>query len=157
MLTRAAARGLVTVEGTAEALPFGRSCFDHVLVVTTICFVDSPSRMIDEAHRVLRPRGKIVIAFIDREGLLGRHYLAHQSESIFYRDAVFYSAPEVDELLRQGSFVVRAWGQTLFRPLAEVKEIEPLRAGKGRGSFVVVEAERAEGHWPDEGAPRLVS
>jgi hypothetical protein len=31
----------------------------------------------------------------------------------------------------------------LFRPLAEIKEIEPVLAGTGQGAFVVVQAERA--------------
>jgi ubiquinone/menaquinone biosynthesis C-methylase UbiE len=53
MLSYAAARGIEVVEGTAEDLPFADSSFDHALVVTTICFVDSPAQMITEAHRVL--------------------------------------------------------------------------------------------------------
>lgn len=57
MLTRAAARGVETVKGTAEALPFPDESFACALIVTTICFVDSPDKMIAEAHRVLRPNG----------------------------------------------------------------------------------------------------
>jgi ubiquinone/menaquinone biosynthesis C-methylase UbiE len=46
MLARAAARGIETVKGTAEALPFPDQAFDYALVVTTICFVDSPEKML---------------------------------------------------------------------------------------------------------------
>jgi SAM-dependent methyltransferase len=144
MLARAAARGIRTVKGFAEALPFPGSSFDLVLVVTTICFVDSPAKMIAEAHRVLRPGGRLVIGFVDRDSGIGQAYFEHRSESAFYRDATFYAAAEVGALLREGGFVARASGQTLFRPLAEIDDIEPVRPGTGRGAFVVVTAERSE-------------
>jgi SAM-dependent methyltransferase len=143
MLARAAARGIETVKGTAEALPFPDRTFDRALVVTTICFVDSPEKVLAEAHRVLRPGGKLVIGFVDRASGLGQSYLEHQANSDFYREALFFSAAEVGELLHAGGFVARAWGQTLFRPLGEISEIEPVRPGTGTGAFVVVSADRA--------------
>jgi hypothetical protein len=112
-----------------------------VLVVTTICFVDSPSAMLAEARRVLRPRDTLVVGFIDRDSPLGRHYMVHRSESVFYRDAIFCSVAEVDRLLRQAGFTVRTWGQTLTRPRPDTTEIEPLRPGTGRAAFVVADAE----------------
>jgi ubiquinone/menaquinone biosynthesis C-methylase UbiE len=144
MLTRAAARGVQTVKGIAEALPFPDASFDYALVVTTLCFVEAPDEMLAEARRVLRPSGKLVIGFVDRESALGQTYLEHQAESVFYREAVFYSAAAVGSLLEVGGFVARAWGQTLFRPLAEIEEIEPLRPGTGKGAFVVVVADRMD-------------
>lgn len=145
MLRYAVARGIVAVRGAAEALPFVDGSFDYALVVTTICFVDSPSRMVAEARRVVRPRGRLVIGFVDRESPIGCAYREHQAESEFYGEAVFHSASEVEELLRAGGFVVRDWVQTLSGPLADVVEVEPVRMGTGAGSFVVVSAERAEG------------
>lgn len=143
MLERAAARGIRTVVGVAEALPFPEQSFDYVLVVTTICFVRSPERMLEEAHRVLRPGGRLVIGFIDSLSRIGKEYLRRQPESAFYRDAVLYSTAEVAGMLRQGRFRARAWGQTLFHPLDEVREIEPVRPGTGDGAFVVVRAVRS--------------
>lgn len=142
MLARAAARGIEVVAGVAENLPFAAGVFDYALVVTTICFVDSPERMLAEAHRVLKPGARLVIGFIDRESALGREYLAHQAESVFYREATFYSAGEVERLLRENGFSVAAWGQTLAHALPEIREIEPLRAGWGQCAFVVVAATR---------------
>jgi SAM-dependent methyltransferase len=141
MLARAASRGIQVVAGTAEELPFGSRTFDYALIVTTICFVDSAETMLAEARRVLRPSGTLVIGFIDRDSPLGQHYLAHRSESVFYQDATFYSATEVDSLLGQAGFTVRVWGQTLSRPLPDITEIEPLRPGTKAGAFVVVVAE----------------
>jgi SAM-dependent methyltransferase len=142
MLSRAAARGIETTKGIAEALPFPDGSFDYAVIVTTICFVGSPDKMLAEAHRVLRPDGKLVIGFIDRESGLGQGYLERQSESVFYREARFYSAAEVGELVRSAGFNSLTWGQTLFRPLAEITEVEPVRPGTGDGAFVAVMAER---------------
>ena len=142
MLIHAAARGIQTVEGRAENLPFAVGTFDYALVVTTICFVDSPTQMFSETHRVLRPGGRLVIGFIDRESALGQDYLAHQAESVFYREATFYSADEVERLLLECGFSISGWGQTLALPLPETREIEPLRPGRGKCAFVVVAATR---------------
>jgi SAM-dependent methyltransferase len=144
MLVYAAARGIEVVEGVAENLPFEAGAFDYALVVTTICFVDSPARMLAEAHRVLKPGGRLAIGFIDRESALGQYYLAHQDESVFYREATFYSADEVARLLLETGFSIDAWGQTLARPLPETREIESLRAGRGQCAFVVVAATKAD-------------
>ncbi|RRQ24758.1 SAM-dependent methyltransferase [Guyparkeria sp. SCN-R1] len=140
MLEYAARRGIEVVEGVAEDLPFASDRFDYVLLVTTICFLDSPEAMVAEACRVLRPGGRLVIGFIDRESPLGQVYATHQQESVFYRDATFYSADEVANFLEGGGFRVDAWGQTLAHSLASTREIEPLRPGHGDCAFVVVSA-----------------
>ncbi len=142
MLVHAAARGIEVVEGLAEKLPFEADSFDHALVVTTLCFVDSPARMLAEARRILKPGGRLVIGFIDRQSALGQDYLAHQADSVFYREATFYSADEVAWLLLDTGFSIDAWGQTLAQPLPETREIESLQAGRGQCAFVVVAATR---------------
>jgi SAM-dependent methyltransferase len=138
MLAHAAARGIEIVEGVAENLPFAAGSFDHALVVTTICFVDSPAQMLAEVHRVLKPGGRLVIGFIDRESALGQDYLMHQAENVFYREATFYSAHEVEQLMAAACFSIDAWAQTLARPLSATREIESLRNGRGQCAFVVV-------------------
>lgn len=140
MLEYAAERGIEAVKGVGEDLPFADDSFDHAMLVTTLCFIDSPAAMLAEARRVLRPRGRLVIGFIDRESFMGQVYAAHQDESVFYRDATFYSADEVAGFLQDGGFSIAGWGQTLSRPLAETREIEPLRSGRGECAFVVVTA-----------------
>jgi SAM-dependent methyltransferase len=142
MLAYARARGVRVECAVAEALPFAQGTFDYALVVTTICFVEDAAAMLAEAHRVLKPGGELVIGFIDRASALGRHYEAHREESVFYRDARFHSGDEVARLLGEAGFGATVWAQTLRRPLAEIREIEPMRAGRGQGSFVVVKASR---------------
>lgn len=142
VLAHASSRGVSVVQGIAEALPFSNRSFDYALSVTTICFVDDASAMMSEAYRVLKPGGRLVIGFIDRTSGLGRHYLAHQAENVFYREATFYSAVEVEQLLLGTGFTELMWVQTLSKPLKAICEIEAIRAGYGEGAFVVVKANR---------------
>jgi SAM-dependent methyltransferase len=140
MLDRALARGIEVFEGIAEHLPFADDSFDHALVVTTLCFVDSPAAMLAQARRVLKPGGVLVMGFIDRDSALGRHYESHRETSVFYRDATFYSASEVERLVIDAGFSVLSWAQTLSRSLEETEQIEPVRPGRGQCAFVVVHA-----------------
>jgi len=142
VLDYAEKRGVSVAQGIAEALPFSDNSFGYALCVTTICFVDDATAMLAEAYRVLKPGGELVIGFIDRTSHLGQHYLTHQAENVFYRDATFYSSDEVEQLLHDTGFTDLTWVQTLSKTLAETKEIEPLRSGFGRGAFVAVKANR---------------
>jgi SAM-dependent methyltransferase len=153
MLAHARQRGVSAVCAVAEALPFRHDVFDHALIVTTICFVDDARAMLSEAHRVLKPDGALVLGFIDRTSRLGRHYEAHRHESVFYRDATFFSAGEVDGLLSATGFGERTWRQTLTKPLAETREVEPSRPEFGDAAFVAVRTVKhslktATGHPP---------
>lgn len=140
MLTYSIKRGVAGIQGVAEALPFKNAVFDHALVVTTICFVEDPKAMLAEARRVLKPAAPLVIGFVNRASMLGRHYLKHQAENVFYREAKFYSTVEVEKLLDETGFFDQTWGQTLSKPLKDVQEIEPVREGCDDGGFVVVSA-----------------
>ena len=146
MLIYAVKRGISGVQGIAEALPFKDRVFDYGLIVTTICFVDDVKATLNEAHRVLRPGACLVIGFIDRDSKLGKHYLANQAQNVFYREATFYSAPEVEKLLIDTGFANQVWGQTLTKRLDENHEIEAFRKGRGQGSFVVVRGTKLYGN-----------
>jgi SAM-dependent methyltransferase len=135
-------RGVDAIDGVAERLPFPEESFDVVLMVTTICFVDDLPGSLNEANRVLRARGHLVIGFIDRESLLGREYEAHRAANVFYREATFFSAREVSDRVRQARFGHLRFRQTIFTPLDEIAAIQPSRPGHGAGAFVVVRAER---------------
>ena len=143
VLDYAAKRGISVAQGIAEALPFMGGSFDYALSVTTICFVDDTASMLSEAHRVLKPGGELVIGFIDRASDLGQHYHAHQAENLFYREATFFSAEEVEQLLLDSGFTKLVWVQTLSKMLDEAQETEPLCDGRGQGAFVAVRASRS--------------
>jgi hypothetical protein len=102
--------------------------------------VDDPKAMLIEVRRVLKPAAPLVIGFVDRDSALGQYYLDHKAENVFYRGATFYSASEVEMLLRDEGFAHQTWVQTLSKPLNDIQEFEPIRKGRGHCGFVVVEA-----------------
>jgi len=131
-------RGIKVIEGVAEELPFEDESFDFLLMVTTICFLDDAEEALREAHRVLKLGGSMIIGFIDRESPLGKEYLKHKEENVFYREATFYSVKDVLSLLR--GFRYASSLQTIFRSLNSIDSIEPVLEGYGKGSFVVIRA-----------------
>jgi|SRR5579862_108411 len=48
------------VQAPAEALPFEDGSFDTVVSTLVLCGVDDPSKALSEAHRVLRPNGRLL-------------------------------------------------------------------------------------------------
>jgi len=48
--------------------------FDFVLIVVTLCFVDDPEKVIEEAKRVLKKGGRIIVGIIDRNSKIGKSY-----------------------------------------------------------------------------------
>jgi ArsR family transcriptional regulator len=57
--------GVECVCADATALPYAEASFDTVLLFNVLTFVDRPSRAIDEAARVLRPGGDLVLVTLD--------------------------------------------------------------------------------------------
>ena len=131
-------RGIKVIEGVAESLPFADSQFDFVLMVTTICFLDDIEKAFNEAYRVLKSDGSLIIGFIDVESPLGKFYEEHKTKSKFYKYAKFYTVKEVILHMKNAHLKDFNFRQTLFPPLNELKHIEPVKEGYGEGSFVVV-------------------
>jgi SAM-dependent methyltransferase len=142
MRTIARDRGIVVVGGSAEALPFRDGRFDFAVMVTVLCFLDDPDAAMREACRVLAPSGSLVVAFIDRASPLGKKYDARKNESAYYRQATFYSAGEVTELLSRAGFRTLAFRQTIFGEPDAMTGMDPVREGFGEGCFVVVRADK---------------
>jgi SAM-dependent methyltransferase len=135
-------RGLDVIEGIAEALPFKDASYDYVLMVTTICFVDDIEKSFQEVKRVLKLGGKFIIGFVDRESPLGRVYVKHKDENVFYKDAIFYSSEDVLSLLKAGGFINMEIIQTVFGEMKKINEIQDFQEGHGEGGFVVISAEK---------------
>ncbi len=138
MHTLAQQRGIHTVSGVAENLPFCSNAVDLALMVTTVCFVDDLDAALREVHRVLKQGGAILIGLVDQDSAVGRMYLAHQHESVFYREATFFSTDEIITAMRHARFTNFECTQTIFGQLQNISPDEPVETGYGRGSFVVV-------------------
>jgi ubiquinone/menaquinone biosynthesis C-methylase UbiE len=135
-------RGIGALDGVAEKLPFEDSQFDFVLMVTTVCFVDDIRKALKEVHRVLSDGGFLIIGFVDRNSKMGKIYLEQQKENVFYKEATFFSVDELAECINHTGFMDLTFNQTVFGTLAETAQEEPVKAGYGEGSFVVVRARK---------------
>lgn len=131
-------KGIDVVTGVAEKLPFKDEEFDFVLMVTTVCFLDDMDLAFNEACRVQKAGGSFVIGFVDRESQLGKEYQKRKDNSLFYKDAVFYSVDEIVSHMKQARFTGFEFRQTLFTPLDQMEDAGPVKEGYGEGSFVVV-------------------
>jgi len=140
MMQIALRKGIEVIGGIAENLPFRNSQFDFALMVTTICFLDNVEVAFNEAYRILKPDGCLIIGFIDKDSPVGQLYQQHKDESVFYKIATFYSVDEVVSCLKKAKFHGFDFSQTIFHNLAEMEGIELAREGYGEGSFVVVKA-----------------
>ena len=134
MAINAETRGIKVYPGVAERLPFPDGRFGFVLMVTTICFVDDIMKSFSEAFRVLRHGGCIIVGFVDKDSKLGGQYERKRDRSRFYKDATFFSAPEVMKYLEKAGFKNTGIKQTLIPD----ESVETIRDGFGEGAFVVI-------------------
>ena len=135
-------RGINVIKGVAENLSYFDNSFDFVLMVTTICFLDNIQKAFNEVHRVLKKHGFFIIGLIDKDSLIGKIYQKNKADSPFYNIATFYSVKEVVHYLDITGFKDYSFRQTIFNPLEEIKNIEPVEKGYGKGSFVVIKANK---------------
>jgi len=142
MAEMARKRGITVYEAYAEALPFQDAVFDFILMVTVLCFLKDPVAALEEATRVLKPQGRLLIGIIDRDSPLGQIYEAKKAQSKFYREARFYSATQVMGWLARLGYEKIQSCRTLFQILQAITAAEPVRENHGQGGFVVISAQK---------------
>lgn len=140
MRERAISKGLDVKDGIAENLPYKSNSFNKVLIVT-VCFLDDVPKAIAECHRILVPGGKLVVGIIDKEGTIGKYYQTRK-DNVFYRNAIFYTAQQMQKLFESTGFSQIETRQTLFKALHNIDQVEKSKPGFGEGSFVVIKGEK---------------
>jgi len=140
MLKFARQRNLNVEYGFAENLPYADNNFDFAVFITSICFIKNPTKALQEAYRVTKQNGDLIIAFIDKESSLGQLLTEEKHDSKFYRTANFYSVKEIISLIESCNFVVSEIFQTLTG--LKKKKIEKPMKGFGKGSFVVIKGNK---------------
>lgn len=143
MRKRAEERGVNAVHGVAENLPLEDQSYDYAMFITSTCFLDDPQQAYVEAARILKPKGSIVVAFLEKDSELGKIYEQHKHESPFYKDATFYSYAEVTDFLEKAGFSQFQSVQTVLPESAERRHTDIL-PGHELGTFVVVRAEKLD-------------
>lgn len=138
MLSYARQRNLTVTQGVAENLPYIDHSFDFAVFITSLCFIDNPLKALQEAYRIIRSNGELIIAIIDKESFLGQLLIAEKEHSKFYKNANFYTVKELILLLESANFEVIQILQTLTD--LNNNEVEQPIEGFGLGSFVVIKA-----------------
>lgn len=140
MIKIAGKRGVDARQGFGEHLPFKNAAFDYAAIIITICFVKNPKKVLNEAQRVLKKNGKIILGIIDKDSFLGEFY--QKKKSIFYKKAIFFTIGEIAALLKDAGFYKFSYYQTLYDLPTEIKSVQKPRKGYGKGGFVVIAAKK---------------
>jgi len=113
-------RGVNIIIGKGEDLPLCDKSFDYVLMATVVHFLDDLSRALTETHRVLRPKGLLIISFIERESPLGNEYCNDKESKPFFKDAIFYTVERLRSLVLSVGFTNIEVIQTIFEDYGSV-------------------------------------
>jgi len=117
-------RGAAVIRGKGEKLPFPNKSFGAVFIIVTLCFVDEPIKVLEEASRTLRDDGCIILGLILRESPWASFYMSKGSAgNIFYKVARFYSLNELEVLLQKTNLKITGASSTILEAPTE----KPLR------------------------------
>jgi ubiquinone/menaquinone biosynthesis C-methylase UbiE len=133
-------RGIEVLSAEAEHLPYEDSQFDYVLMAFCISYFEDLPTVFNEARRVLKKDGALIVGFIDKDSIIGQFYEQRKPHSVFYKEAKFYTAKQIAAELKKSKFKDLTFSQALFHALDDTREFEPARSGHGEGSFVVIKA-----------------
>jgi len=130
-LALARSRGIHTVRGAGEHLPFRPGVFGAVLIVVTVCFADDPAALLAEARRVVRQDGAVVLGEVFAESPWGRFY-QHQAARghPFYSAAHFLTRDQTLGLLAGAGLQLQAAQSTLYQPPTDSPQAESARDGE---------------------------
>ena len=139
MRSKAIERGVKVIDSFAEELPIPDETYDFALMVTVDCFLSDPLKAFKEAWRIISKDGLFIVAFIDKNTPLGKVYEQNKSDNIFYKNAKFHSANQIETLLRNSGFVIVDKKQTVFNLVNKKQEI---LSGVGKGVFAVIKGKK---------------
>ena len=130
--------------GRGEQELFDGESFGTVFLIVTLCFLDSPLEVLEEANRILMPGGKIVMGLVLKESPWGKFYLQKKKQGHrFYKYATFYRYDEVTKLLEQAGFLIEQVISTLFQRPGKVKRMElPERGYFPNAGFTIISASK---------------
>jgi SAM-dependent methyltransferase len=146
-LTLARQRGVSVKRAEGENIPFADASFGAVFILFTLCFVETPKRVISEAARLLKPEGCVIVGIINRESVWGRLYIQKKAEGHpIYKHARFYSAPELLNILKTAGLDVESSTSSLFQPPSSNPYREEAHPGLSEDAgFICIRARKATG------------
>jgi len=130
MLAKAAARGIRTLEGRAESLPYEANSVAGILLVVTLCFLDDPDRAMVEFARVLDTNGWLLVGIVPADSSWGKLYRQKAEQgNPFYSVARFYTCRETMSLAASAGFELVKAASTLPANPGEVMGDVPVLDG----------------------------
>lgn len=146
-------RGIDIKIGTIEDISFEDERFSGVLFDNSISVIDDLKKAFQEAYRILKPGGHVVVPFLPKEGGFAQLYMlaeirgrhdpdvspAHPYPIKFIRGSHWYSTTEVLRLLEEVGFTDFKSVQTLTTyPKYANDRVEGPIDGHDRGSYVII-------------------
>lgn len=117
MLRLAGARGVRTVRGTAEDVPYADGTFDDMLMVTTLCFLADPQRALNECARVLAAGGRLVVGMVPADSPWGELYARKGMKGHpFYGAARFWTCNQAIGMVTRAGFRFDTAASCLLTP-----------------------------------------
>ena len=140
-------RGVKAQRATGEDIPFADSSFGAVFVLFTLCFVETPEKVLSEAERVLKPGGCVIVGIINRESAWGDLYMRKKAEAHpIYRHARFYTAAELSAMLKTAGLNIEASSSSLFQPPSKNPYREEAHPGLSEDAgFICIRASKVSG------------
>ena len=109
-------RGVKAQRATGEDVPYADASFGAVFILFTLCFVESPAKVLSEAVRVIKPGGSVIVGIINRSSAWGSLYQQKKIEGHpIYRHASFYNAAELSAMLKTAGLHAEAATSVLFQ------------------------------------------
>jgi len=119
---KAAREGLKVnfLRADAKSLPFQDETFGTVTCLLALEFTGSPEKVVREMHRVLRPSGCLILAFLNRYSpwAVLRRAKGWRRPSV-YNSARFLSRRQVSGLLGKAGFMDLNWRKAIYFPPVE--------------------------------------
>lgn len=134
-------RGITVIRGGGENLPFADNSFGAVFIIVTICFVNNPLKVLEEAKRVLKNDGSIILGLILKESSWASFYKkkGEMGGNVFYRVAKFYSFKELKAIIKKAELEIEDVSSTIFQAPTEDLHFEfPRKGYYEKAGFVVI-------------------
>lgn len=142
MLKIARSRGIITIQGKIEDQILPAESFGTAFLIMTLCFTANPTIALRQVNKILKPGGKIALGTVPCGSPWGAYYnKKKEADNPFYKNAQFYTFPELKHLLRGAGFSIELTLSTLFQKPESLNRIEVPVSGFQEGAgFVVIVA-----------------
>lgn len=97
-------RGIEVIRSVGEAVPVKARIYRMVVMITVLCFLKKPEETFHEVHRILIHDGNLLVAFIEKGGIIAERYLVRPDKGRFLSHARFYEHDEVIHMITGTGF-----------------------------------------------------